>query len=184
MAKLTDELIERYYDGELSPKKAKWVEKQLAESPEHQARLEKMSRMSGLLHLMEKESLADVSFAGFEQRVKAGIRSQQKPGFAERARVWLGEFFEHKQVVWIPSAVVVTAVLAVMIALPFMTAAPPSPDKGVRENEIWAASDTSRVEPPSSAIVSVNFGKATGKQYDVPNAKGGTVGVVWIVESQ
>ena len=54
MAKLTDEIIERYYDGELGPSKAKWVEKQLEGSSEYQNRLEKMSRMSGLLHLMEQ----------------------------------------------------------------------------------------------------------------------------------
>jgi anti-sigma factor RsiW len=182
MAKLTDEIIERYYDGELSPKKAKWVESQLEGSTEHQKRLERMSRMSGLLHLMEQESLSGVSFAGFEERVKAGIRQGEKPGIIDRAKVWASEFFEHRQLVWIPSAVVVTAVLAVLIASPFMAGPPTSPQKVGGGNEIWTASDAAHKEAPSSAIMSVNFGEATGERYDVPNANGGTVGVVWIVE--
>ena len=184
MAKLTDEILERYYDGELSPKKAKWVEEQLEGSPEHKARLEQMSRMSGLIQLMEKESLADVSFAGFEQRVKIGIEQAKKPSVIDRARVWATEFFEHKQVVWIPSAVAVAAVLAVVIAVPLMSGNQPSQQKTSGDTEIWMASDTSRVEAPSSTIVSVNFGQAAGKRYDVQNTNGGTVGVVWIEESQ
>lgn len=183
MAKLTDEMIERYYDGELSPKKAKWVEKQLEGSPEHQKRLERMSRMSGLLHLMEKESLEDVSFAGFEQRVKAGIEREAKPSFTDRARVWAAEFFEHKQVVWVPSAVMAAAVLAVVIAQPFMTAPPTSRGGSPGDDQIWTAG-APRSEAPSSAIVSVNFGQSTGKRYDVQSSGGGTVGVVWIEESQ
>ncbi|MCP4601549.1 MAG: hypothetical protein GY847_13725 [Proteobacteria bacterium] len=182
MAKLTEELLERYHDGELSPRKAKWVEQRLKESPEHRNSLEKMVRMKQLIHLMNEEALTDVSFAGFKERVEIGIKREQGSGAWERLKVWAAEFFEHRQVIWVPSAAVATVAIAVLIALPFVTGTPAESTYDNANNGIWMASNTPGVEAPGSTIVSINFGGATGEKYDIPDGQGGTVGVVWIVE--
>ena len=45
MTKLTQQLIEQYYDGELSPPKAKQVEAALADHPEMRRSLEQMEKL-------------------------------------------------------------------------------------------------------------------------------------------
>ncbi len=180
MAKLTYEMLERYHDGELSPRQAQWVEQRLDESPEHRETLAKMTRMSDLLTIMNEENLADVSFAGFEERVRAGVRQAEQPGAWERFKVWASEFLEHRQVVWVPSVAVATIAVAVIIALPFVSGSPSGTTAGPADPGIWQAASTD--QPPGSKIVSVNFGETTGMKYDVPYSKGGTVGVVWIME--
>ncbi len=184
MAGLNEKLLARYYDGELGPKKAAWVEQQLEKSPDHQAALKKMSNMSELIHLMNEETLEDISFAGFETRVRAGILQGEKPGFVERLRVFVSEFIEHRRTIWVPSMAAATVAVAVLIALPFVTGGPAEAPSATTDNGIRMAS-ASPSNTSGSTIVSVDFSEKTGsnyRKYDVPFSEGGTVGVVWIDE--
>ena len=184
MAGLNEKLLARYYDGELSPKKAAWVERQLEKSPDYQVALEKMSTMSKLIHLMNEETLEDVSFAGFETRVRDGILQGEKPGFIERFRVWASEFIEHRRTIWVPSMAAAAVAVAVLIALPFVTGNPAEAPPATTDNGIWMAS-AARSETPGSTIISVDFSDKNSSKYhkyDVPFGEGGTVGVVWIDE--
>ena len=185
MAKLTQELLERYHDNELRSSKVKEVEKLLSDSPDHQQSLREMARIGDLLRLMNEESQEAVSFDGFEHRVRAGIKTAQAPGFAERLRIWTSEFFEHRQAIWIPSVAVAGAAAAILLILPLFADQSgqlrhPSPsDKG----EIWMASDSNSSLQLHSTIELVNFGEATGSKYEISDGQGGTVGVVWIEEN-
>ncbi|MCP4676141.1 MAG: hypothetical protein GY854_11665 [Deltaproteobacteria bacterium] len=184
MPGLNEKLLARYYDGELSPKKAAWVEQQLDKSPDYQVALKKMSNMSDLIHLMNEETLEDVSFAGFETRVRAGIGQGERPGFFEKLQVWASEFIEHRRTIWVPSMAVATVAVAVLIAMPFVTGGPSEAPPATTDNGIWMAS-TPGTKAPSSTIVSVGSNDKTGSKYhkyDVPSGEGGTLGVVWIDE--
>ena len=119
MAKITQDLLERYLDGELKPQKARQVERLLEESPEHQESLSELAKIGDLLRLMNEERLSDVSFEGFKSQVDRQIRTaEQRPSLLSRARVWAAEFFNHRRVVWVPAAATVGALALALVLLP------------------------------------------------------------------
>jgi anti-sigma factor RsiW len=184
MARLTDQLLQRYHDGELSESDRRSVEASLAESPEARQSLERIQRLGELLRVMNEEEAAAVSFDGFEQRVMNGLDRAEPPGFGERARVWLGEFFEHRKVVWIPTAAVAAAAACVMLVLAVATPtqAPhqhPQPDDG---GFVIRGLEGDQLPTWGSAIVAVDFGNGNGFTTSVTDEHGETLGVVWINE--
>ncbi len=182
MAKLTEKMLARYYDGELSPKQAQKVEKILAESKAHESSLNNMVRIGDLLRLMNEENLNDVSFDGFHEKVKTGIKRQQTPGIMERIGVWVSEFFEYRPAIWVPSFAVAAAAVALLLILPIVTGSPETAPSSAPTPDIWMAANDTQPVTFGSRIESVSFGEADGLKYDITNGQGGTVGVVWIVE--
>lgn len=186
MAKLSEEMLAKYYDGELSDKQSKWLEKQLEQSPEYKETLSKMNRMSHLLRLMHEESSSDVSFDGFSERVLTEIKRDDRPGFIERLKVWAEEFFEHRQRIWVPTAAVVTAALAVLLIIPLSDGDSSAPT--LRSSRTHAGGQdvvlyTGGVKTAySSAIESVAHGKTDVEQYKLNYGDESEVGVVWIRE--
>ena len=186
MVKLNEKLLARYYDGELSPKKARQVEQLLQQSPEHQESLRKMARIGDLLRMANEETVDRVSFEGFAERVEAGIAEERASSLSEKLKVWLQEFAAYRKPVWVPAAVLVVAASAVMLILPLTTSRPADPEPpAVAQNGTWTASDeTSRA---GSTIESVTFDdtEKTGRdKFEVSKVDGqnGSIGVVWIVD--
>lgn len=182
MAKLTTKLLERYHDGELSSREAREVERLLAEFPAEREALLRMERLGEMVRLMSAETSADVSLEGFEQRVVAKLREPSAVGVFERLGVWAQEFIEHRRVVWIPAAAAVGVAVAVALALPFVRSEPQSLPVAPPAGGIWMASDEQPDTISSSTVESASFGDVQGSRYDVPDGRGGTVGVVWVVE--
>jgi len=182
MKRLTEELIERYHDGELGPKERERVEDLLERSPAWRRSLEGVARLRSLLCLMNEESLGNVSFEGFAKRVANGIVREPRPGVGERIRVLAEEIFQHRRAIWVPCAAVVAAAAAVLLVLPFAASAPPRPASSGTEGGTWMAAAEIVPAAGGSRIESVDFGGAAGMVYDVNDGRGGTAGVVWIVE--
>jgi ferric-dicitrate binding protein FerR (iron transport regulator) len=181
MAKLTDELVERYLDGELKPRKARAVEKLLETSAEHRETLETVGQIGDLLRLMNEENLKDVSFEGLGARLDREIRADERPSRLSRARVWVAEFLENRRGVWVPAAAAVGALALVLILLP---RGPEGSQGGLtsRNADDGIQLHTSS-QPFMSRIDSVDFGDLTGAQYSIDDDRGGKIGVVWINES-
>jgi anti-sigma factor RsiW len=182
MARLTPELLQRYHDGELSERATRRVEAQLAASADDQQALVRLERLGEMLRVMSEEQLAEVSFDGFEQRVALGIEQQTRPSAWERFKVWTGEFFEHRRVIWVPSAAVATAAVAVLLILPLGPSGPqPLGQPSGGGGEIWTASTgAAPAIARGSEIVSVRG--AVGVPYQVENEHGELTGVAWITE--
>jgi hypothetical protein len=178
MARVTQDELARYRDGELSASARQRVEEAL------RTYLERLDRLGDLLRVAHEELASQVSFEGFAERVAAGIHAAEKPGVGERIRVWLEEFFEHRRAVWIPAVSAVSAVAALLLVLPLlhgpMPAAPaPQGTAGV----IWAASADSAAStavPRGSEAILANRGQVTGWEFTVPNDRGEPIGVVWL----
>ena len=182
MKRLPEKLLVRYHDGEIGEKDMKRVESTIQESARDREFLEEMSRIGDLLRLMNEENLDSVSFEGFEQRVLNNLDRAERPGFFESLKVWMSEFFEHRKTVWIPTASLVGAAAAVLLALPLVTGTvPPATDLGDDVSSgIWAAAaDRS---PGGSEVSLMNRGQAVGTEYSVLNERGEAIGVVWINE--
>lgn len=185
MARVTQDELDRYHDGELSSSAQKRVEEALRTSPaEDRIYIEKLGRLGDLLRVAHEEQAAQVSFDGFVERVAAGIRADERPGLGERLGVWFAEFFEHRRTIWIPAASVVGVAAAVLLALPFVSTpkpAVPAP-QGVA-GAIWAASTGVEMVAPvprGSEAVLANRGQVTGWELSVPNEHGEPIGVVWV----
>jgi anti-sigma factor RsiW len=182
MANINQKLLERYYDGELSPKKAKQIEDQLANDAEHRESYRQMSQIGDLLRLMNEEDLNTVSFDGFEQRVAAGISVEEKPGMLEQLGIWISEFFAYRKAIWIPTTAAVGIAMVALLIVPavlrsniFNGASPPA----IVTYEASIARTGSKIE-------SVTFEGMTAVDYRVSKIDGqdGTIGVVWIVDTQ
>ncbi|MDD5306932.1 MAG: zf-HC2 domain-containing protein [Deltaproteobacteria bacterium] len=187
MEHVTREMLEQYHDGELRGRGAGAVESHVAACPQCKTELGKLGRMRNFLVLMSESEVADVSFEGFASRVDARIERERRPELGERLSVWLGEFFEHRRVVWIPAAVAVAAVLAVVLAIPFVSGGPavaPLPaGGGIR---LASAPPAAPVEGRTvgSEIASVSYGSLSGMVFEVADGRGGTAAVVWINENR
>ena len=182
MSRLTRELLERYHDGELSERASERVESLLAASAEDQQNLVHLERLGELLRVMNEEQLSEVSFDGFEQRVAIGIKQQALPGAWERFKVWAGEFFEHRRVIWVPSAALATAAVAVLLILPLAPGGQPTAGHHAgAAGGIWTAStDGAPTIARGSEIVSVHG--AAGIPYQIENEQGELTGVAWFNE--
>lgn len=181
MDRLTQEELARYHDGELSDEERERIEAALAAAPAgDRAYLGRLDRIGDLVRLMNEEELAQVSFDGFADRVAAGIRAAGPPPLAERARIWVSEFVEHRRIVWIPAASLAAAAIALVVAIPALRA----PDGAAAPSRaaagpIWAASAAAAVPHGSEAILA-NRGEATGSEYALANDRGEKLGVVWV----
>ena len=184
MARLIKELLERYHDGELNESQRRSVEAVLAESPDAKGSLDRLERLGDLLRVMHEEEAADVSFDGFEQRVLNSLDKGEQPGFGERMRVWLGEFFEHRKPVWIPAAAVTAAAACVVLVLAIAAPTQTPYGTGPMTDEGFVAREYANDQLPTwgSSIVSVNFGSGSGFTTSVVNDRGEALGVVWINE--
>ena len=118
MTKLTHELVERYLDGELKPRKAREVEQLLEASPEHRETLETVGKIGDLLRLMNEENLKDVSFEGFKSQIDREIRADTRPSLLSGAKIWVTEFLDNRRVVWVPAAAAAGALALALIFLP------------------------------------------------------------------
>jgi hypothetical protein len=184
MKKIDNELLQRYYDGELSSRKTKTTAAKIEGSQEARASLEKNQRITDLVCLMNDELLDSVSFEGFKKQVMSGVVNDYQPGVFERFKIWASEFFEYKQVIWVPSAVAVGLAVIVALALPLLST-PQSPSNTLQtgqENGIWLASTNTPTETYGSTIETVNFGESSGEKYQIEIKQGSSVGVVWITE--
>ena len=181
MGKLTRQLLQQYADGELGPKKAEKVARLLNESPEDQEYLIEMKKIGDLLRFMNEESLNDVKFDGFVEKVtKKTKEAEDRLSFWSRMQIGLAEFFEHRKGVWVPTAAAVGALTLALVFLPFATeTSGVTPSETAPTGEIRLHASTS---PLSSKIDFVDFGDSKGSAFSISDEHGGTVGVVWIVE--
>jgi anti-sigma factor RsiW len=177
MAKLTQELLLKYSDGELPDSQAAAVQSMLESSPEDALVVEKWERIGSLLRIMDEETTKDVSFEGLADKVLAEIKTTRiSLSLVDKIKVWVAEFFEHRRSVWVPAAASVCAVcLAIAIVPSILHSA--KPDSGDTNIVLHSA-----VTEDGSRIAEVDFGSATGSKYAIDNGRGSMVGVVWIVE--
>ena len=182
MGKLTGKLLQQYADGELGRKKAEKVARRLAESPEHQEYLSEMAKIGDLLRLMNEESLSDVKFDGFAENVVKKIeKNRERLSFWSKMRIGIAEFFEHRRGIWVPTAAAVGALILALVFMPFATETSRVRSPAT-SGEIRLHTESSP-SPLSSKVDFVDFGESKGSFTSITDEHGGTVGVVWIVET-
>ncbi len=177
MEPLSEDIIGRYYDGELSPGQRAHVEKALMASADARRELSANARMSEAFRILGEDSLDGVSFDGFDKRVMNLVQSRvERPGAVERLRVYLKEFFDYRKVVWIPAVSVVGAASAALLAIGLAghPSVPTMP--GAKAPETWQASAGELISEARIA----NSDEVRGTQYRILTDNGRSIAVVWI----
>lgn len=175
MTRLSDKLLHKYNDKELTASQKRFVDEQLETRAESRVEIEKLQRLGELIRMMGDEMSAHVSFAGLAERVAAGVRADRRVTLGEKIAVFLKEFFEHRRQIWISAACAAAAVIAVLVSVPVF-------HSGAGESvTAWTASADGALKA-GSLIQDVSFGDLRGTVYQVDDGQGGTAGVVWIVE--
>ena len=181
MARLTEELLQKYVDGELSPSREAMVKNLLEASSKDSLAVEEFRRIGDLLRLMDEENTASVSFEGLADKVCAEIETDRGPlGFFEKLKVRFLEFLEHRRAVWIPTLAAVGAVCLAIVLTPLF-ASSPLRSPGASDSGIVLHSAKTSFSG-GSRIVSADFGSHTGAQYELKDRAGNTIGVVWIAD--
>ena len=181
MDKTDMKTLDRYMDGELRPSPTNRIASMLKDSPEAQRYIDRNRELGNLLRMANEEKSKDVSFVGLADRVlnEIGTSDASLP-LSTRIRTWFLEFFEHKRIVWIPAAAV-SAVALTLLFVPLSHTTAPLQSQTTGGFTLHSATAGSEVN--GSQIASVDFGTAAGTTYNLTNASGSTVGVVWIEEN-
>jgi hypothetical protein len=108
--------LQRYFDGELSPRRAAKVREQLAGSPEDQRRVDGMQSMRQGLQDATEDAVAQADFGRLWAHVQVGISAQRPLGFGERVRLWFRAYG------MMAASATAAAVLALFLWLPTETA--------------------------------------------------------------
>jgi len=80
--------LQRYFDEELSQRRARKLHEHLASSPEDQRQLDDLKKMRSLLQEATEEAVAEVSFEHLWSNVQEAIATQQPLTLKERINTW------------------------------------------------------------------------------------------------
>jgi hypothetical protein len=108
--------LQRYFDGELSPRRAAKVREQVAGSSEDQRRLEGMQSMRQALQDATEDAVGQADLDRLWARVQVGIAAQRPLSFGERVRLWFRAYG------MMAASATAAAVLALFLWLPAETA--------------------------------------------------------------
>ena len=173
---VSDELLQRHYDGELEPSEQLETRTHLADCPTCAARLQSLERLSSLLRMANEDAVGGPSFAGMWSRIERGIDAPPSAAVAPSSTVVAPN--ANARAKWLRSATasalgglaVAAAVLLMIYRQDADTTAMPD-DSG----PALAVLDT-----PRSEIVHVDFGANAGTVFEIAMADGTSTPVVWI----
>jgi anti-sigma factor RsiW len=177
-----DQILSRYYDGELNDSERAQVEAQLESNPESAKAIRNMKTMSELFRTMQAQHLEDISFDGLDKRVLNEIHRNPSPiSTGERIRVWFSEFFAHRKAVWIPAVSMAGAACVALLAVglnPGQSQMPAMPSQNAPST--WTASGSTDAVAATLTVSAPD--EMTVQKYSLETETGQRIAVVWINE--
>jgi len=186
---LEDDLLQRYFDGDLSPLEERTVRARIEQDPSAKTRLRELEQLSAMLGSAAEDMGAGLDSAALFAGIEADLKRNEQLGLGERLRVIAGEWSEHRRgaLISIGSAAAIAAAALLMVLTPAAddtqtqarSAPPPREERKVRLAE-------AEPTPPTvhgSQVEKVDFGKNTGTVFEVEN-QGVTTAVVWIADDE
>jgi anti-sigma factor RsiW len=174
---LSDELLQRHFDGELEPGEQTGVRQALSECASCNARLESLEKLSRLIRMATRdaeEAASDADFNGMFARIE---RATQEPAPAS-ARVLQPTTAARAK--WFrPAVMSAVGALAVAAAVLLSVSQPDSkPTDETYDDE--ADGTLAALETSHSEITHVDFGPNAGAVFDIAYDDGSSTPVVWI----
>jgi len=84
-----DRDLQRYFDGELSPRQARRVHERLQRSPEDRDRMASLHNMRAMLRQAHQETVEEPGFDHLWAGVEAGLEQQRPLPLGERLWTWM-----------------------------------------------------------------------------------------------
>jgi anti-sigma factor RsiW len=166
---IEDDLLQRYFDGELSNRPLQQVKEHLDKCHVCQKRQQSLVQLHSLLAQNALNLAEQIDFNRLYGRISSEISRQKSATFSERLRAWWDSLQLWQPQVWAPvSALAVAGVLIAVVSIS-------------RHDKI--ASDRASGSPntaSSSEIIRVDFGGKPGTVFEVALAEGTRTAVVWI----
>jgi anti-sigma factor RsiW len=177
---LDDDLLQRYFDGDLPPDERRRVRAEVANDASAQKRLAELARLSELLREPFRNAAREVDADRMFANIERGIREQKARGFGERLRVITSEWTEHRKGVLVPTIASMAVAAAALVVL-----------LSPRHARDLSARAPSQPSPPvaiaalvhGSSVENVDFGESTGTVFEVEN-EGVRAAVVWIADDE
>lgn len=198
-----DELLQRYFDGEVEARQATEVRAHVDGCPDCSARMTALSRLHTLLSSAGDEFADSVHSDALFARIREGVRAAPAAGLGERLRLWWDDLIEplRPQGMWMPA----TAAVGVAVALFVVTrlgGAPASTEVAVRVPSTSTFPAPSVPEPvpapaPPTAlpptqlaalvplpteVAEIDTGTNIATMFTVETGEGRSAQVVWIQE--
>jgi len=144
------ELLEKYFDQEVTDKERSLVDTHLVECHACQDLLKSMEKMRDLVKAPVEEAVGEENFQWVWQKIERGIREEERPAFWETLQRWLQIPPLSKRRVWIPAAAMV---MILLITLPlFFKKNPSYPSPSVVEYVESATNNVMVYESENSKV--------------------------------
>jgi anti-sigma factor RsiW len=175
---LSDELLQRHFDGELEPGEQTGVRQALSECASCNARLESLDKLSRLIRMATRDAedaASDADFNGMFARIE---RATQESAPGSSGRVIHPTGAAHSK--WFrPAVMSAVGALAVAAAVLLMVSRPESnPTDETYDDQ--ADGTLAALETSHSEITHVDFGPNAGAVFDIAYDDGSSTPVVWI----
>lgn len=177
---LDDDLLQRYFDGELAPEEDRRVRAEVSADAAAQKRLAELARLSELMREPFRSAAREVDADRMFANIERGIREQKARGFGERLRVIASEWTEHRKGLLVPTIAGMAVAAAALVVLL-------SPRHA---RDLTAHAPTEPTPPVAiaalvhgSSVENVDFGASTGTVFEVESA-GVPAAVVWIADDE
>lgn len=174
---LSDELLQRHYDGELPPREDAEARAHLEHCAECRAQLAAFSRLSELLQLAAGDAARDADFQGMFERIERGARGATAAvGDGARAAPAPTRIRRFRRMAPALGALAIAAAALLMV----FRESPPADEAQVDPEGEQLAS----LSPGRSEIVEIDFGNNAGTVFDIALADGSSVPVIWINDDE
>ncbi|MCB9666507.1 MAG: hypothetical protein H6715_00065 [Myxococcales bacterium] len=180
--KITEELLNRYHDGELSPAESQHVREAVDKDPELQKQLATLRRLSTFLHThaVQNPELAAISLVYENVRHEIAARDSWRDRFQHA--------FQPKKEFWLGWALPVggTVLLAAVVLFVWMPSARQdnlSAERMSHPSKHAASQGIEELEG-SSEFVEMDLGENSGTVIDIEPEAGEHVAILWVEEPE
>ncbi|MBN1655441.1 MAG: zf-HC2 domain-containing protein [Deltaproteobacteria bacterium] len=175
---LEDELLQRYFDGELSNGSAAEVKQHLESCESCRRRHRSLERLRAFINMTVTDAAREVDFNALYGRIEAGVDKARDEKKVVSIRTRLGATLRR------PVLIASVALAAAVMIIIFRTA-PSEPvargGAGRKRSERTVLVDSrSAIKLRNSEVVQVDFGANTGTVFEIALAEGVSTPVVWI----
>jgi hypothetical protein len=185
-----EELLQRYFDGDLQGAPADSVSQHIATCEDCQKRHLALGELHKLILMSAETAALDIDFERAFANIERGTRERPAPSLIERLSVWWRDLVEQRpEQLWAPALGAAMAVGLLMFVLrdggtddqPIAAVPPPPPPAPT----VVAEAPPPVPEPPivlaaNTEVEQVDFGGHAGTVYEIALADGKSTPVVWI----
>jgi len=177
---LEDELLQRYFDGELSNGSAVEARQHLDSCETCRKRHRSLERLHMFVNMSAEEAAEDVDFNSLFGRIESGIEEAQKREKVVSIKSWFKSSRLSRPLVFAPVAIAAAAVFVFVNQLAPTQEVTRGPQGRKRSNRTVLVDKRIPQQPQNSEVVQVDFGANTGTVFEIALAEGVSTPVVWI----